>query len=68
MRVAVVVRKEADTVAGHFVVLRTLLDAVVYLGCVTDAGSPPRLAWVCGDLPKVQSLNGLAGSPYAASA
>ena len=62
LRLSAIVRKEADPVAGHFVILRTLLDAVVYLGCVSDAGD--RLhgyveIWV-------QSLNGLAGSPAAA--
>src|SRR5689334_20860449 len=36
LRLSIVVRKAPDVVAWHFVVLRTLLDAVVYLGCVTD--------------------------------
>jgi hypothetical protein len=62
LRLAAIVRKEPDPVAGHFVVLRTLLDAVVYLGCLTDAGG--RLhgyveLWV-------QSLAGLASSPASA--
>ncbi len=62
LRLCLIVRKEADPVAGYFVILRTLLDAVVYLGCITDAGG--RLhgyieIWV-------QSANGLADSPAAA--
>ena len=62
LRISVIVRKEPDPVAGHFVILRTLLDAVVYLGCITDSGD--RLhgyveIWV-------QSLAGLANSPSAA--
>ena len=62
LRLSVVARKEADSVAGHFVTLRTSLDAVMYLGCIADAGG--RLQgyveiWV-------QALNGLAGSPAAA--
>src|ERR1039457_886252 len=62
LRLCVVARKEPDAVAGHFVILRTLLDAVVYLGCLTDTGN--RLhgyveVWV-------QSLDGLAHSPAAA--
>src|ERR1700744_5673262 len=62
LRVSVIVRKDADPVAGHFVILRTLLDGVVYLGCVSDAGDHLHgyvEIWV-------QSLNGLAGSPAAA--
>jgi len=62
LRLCLIVRQEPDPVAGRFVVLRNLLDAVVYLGCITDAGG--RLhgyveIWV-------QSLAGLAGSPAAA--
>ena len=59
---SVIVRKDPDPVAGHFVTLRTLLDAVVYLGCLTDAGNKVHgyvEIWV-------QSLNGLADSPAAA--
>ena len=62
LRLSIITRKDADPVAGHFVILRTLLDAIVYLGCLTDAGN--RLhgyveIWV-------QSPAGLAGSPAAA--
>ncbi len=62
LRLAVVARQEPDPVAGHFVVLRNLLDAVVYLGCITDASN--RLhgyveIWV-------QTADGLANSPAAA--
>ena len=31
VRISIIVRKEPDPVAGHFVVLRSLLDAMVYL-------------------------------------
>jgi hypothetical protein len=37
LRLCVVVRKTADPVAGHLVVLRDTIDARVLLGCVTDA-------------------------------
>ena len=62
LRICLVTRKDADPAAGHFVTLRTLLDAIVYLGCITDSGG--RLhgyveIWV-------QSLNGLTDSPAAA--
>jgi hypothetical protein len=62
LRINIIVRKEPDPVAGHFVTLRTLLDAVVYLGCITDAGG--RLhgyveLWI-------QNLEGLADAPAAA--
>ncbi|HVT81747.1 MAG TPA: hypothetical protein VHM90_13970 [Phycisphaerae bacterium] len=62
VRVNLVVRKAPDTVAGHFVILRTLLDGIVYLGCLTDAGNRVHgyvEIWC-------QSLDGLAGSPAAA--
>src|SRR5690348_5979957 len=58
----IIARKDPDPVGGHFVILRTLLDAVVYLGCITDSAN--RLhgyveIWI-------QTLDGLAGSPAAA--
>jgi hypothetical protein len=62
VRVSIVVRKTADTVAGYFVVLRTLLDGIVYLGCLVDAGGRVHgymEIWT-------QSLDGLAASPAAA--
>lgn len=37
VRLCVLVRAEPDPVAGHLVQVRTLVDARVYLGCVTDA-------------------------------
>src|SRR3954470_3899186 len=37
LRIGVIVKKQADPVAGHLVMLRDLLDAQVYLGCVSDA-------------------------------
>ena len=68
LRLCVVARKDADPVAGHFVVLRTLLDAVVYLGSITDQGSGGARGG--GRLHGyveiwVQSLKGLAASPAA---
>jgi hypothetical protein len=38
LKVCLVVRPKADPLAGHWVVLRTLFDAWVYLGCLADAG------------------------------
>jgi hypothetical protein len=69
LRLCILARKDPDSVAGHFVILRTLLDAVVYLGCITDAGAVGRGA--AGRLHGyveiwIQSLAGLAGSPAAA--
>ena len=37
LKIGVIVKKQADPVAGHLVMLRDLLDAQVYLGCVSDA-------------------------------
>ena len=37
LRIAVLVRREADPAAGHLVVLRNTVDAQVLLGCITDA-------------------------------
>ena len=37
LRLCVLVRQTPDPVAGHFVLLRDLHDALVYLGCVADA-------------------------------
>ena len=61
LRINLIARQEPDPVAGHFVTLRTLLDAVIYLGAITDAGG--RLhgyveIWV-------QNLDGLAEAPAA---
>lgn len=38
LRVCVLVRQEPGPVGGRFVVVRDVLDASVYLGCVLDAG------------------------------
>ncbi len=38
LRICVLVKREPDPVAGHLVVLRGMLDAQVFLGCVLDAG------------------------------
>ncbi|HUO10727.1 MAG TPA: hypothetical protein VM008_20670 [Phycisphaerae bacterium] len=62
LRLNILAREQPDPVAGHFVTLRTLLDAIVYLGAITDAGG--RLhgyveIWV-------QNLDGLDMAPAAA--
>ena len=36
LRLCAVVKKQPDPVAGHLVLLRDLLDAKVYMGCVVD--------------------------------
>jgi hypothetical protein len=58
LRLCVLVRQTPDPVAGHFVMLRDLHDAVVYLGCVTDAGGVVH-EWI--EL-WVQSVDGLEAS------
>ena len=55
LRLCVLVRQTPDPAAGHFVTLRDLHDAMVYLGCVTDAAGSVR-EWV--EL-WVQSVDGL---------
>lgn len=55
LRLCVLARQTPDPVAGHFVVLRDLHDAIVYLGCVVDAGGTIR-DWL--ELA-VQSVDGL---------
>lgn len=37
MRICALVKQQPDPVTGHLVLLRDLLDAKVYLGCVVDA-------------------------------
>src|SRR5262245_8733539 len=58
LRVCVVAREAPDPMSGPFVVLRDLADAVVYLGCVTDAAGRVH-EWI--EL-WVQTLDGLEGS------
>jgi hypothetical protein len=58
LRLCVLVRQTPDPVAGHFVMLRDLHDAVVYLGCVLDAGGTVQ-EWI--EL-WVQSVDGLEAS------
>ena len=58
LKIGVIVKKQADPVAGHLVMLRDLLDAQVYLGCVSDASGRVQ-QWV---EIWVQSTSGLAGS------
>ena len=42
VRLCVLVRQTPDPAAGHLVLLRDLPDAMVYLGCLTDAGGRLR--------------------------
>src|SRR5262249_21757287 len=58
LRLCVLVRQTPDPVAGHFVLLRDLHDALVYLGCVIDACGSVR-EWV--EL-WVQNVDGLEAS------
>src|SRR6266571_3521138 len=58
LRIGVMVKKQPDPVAGHLVMLRDLLDAQVYLGCIIDALGRVQ-QWV---EIWVQSTSGLAGS------
>src|SRR5437762_6852537 len=58
LRIGVIVKKQADPVAGHLVMLRDLLDAQVYLGCVSDAAGRVQ-QWV---EVWVESTSGLAGA------
>src|SRR6266850_2580192 len=45
LRLCVLVRQTPEPAAGHLVLLRDLPDAMVYLGCLSDAGGHPR-GWV----------------------
>jgi hypothetical protein len=58
LRLCVLARQTPDPTAGHFVILRDLHDARVFVGCVTDAGGRLR-EWV--EL-WVQNVDGLDGS------
>lgn len=58
LRLCVLARQTPDPVAGHFVLLRDLHDALVYLGCVVDAGGGLR-EWI--EL-WVQNVDGLEAS------
>jgi len=55
-RLCVLVRQTPDPVTGSFVVLRDLHDALVYLGCVTDAGGRVR-EWIEVWVQNVDGLN-----------
>ncbi|MBM4032671.1 MAG: hypothetical protein FJ291_12910, partial [Planctomycetes bacterium] len=55
LRICAIVRREADAIGGHLVVLRDLVDAQVLLGCILDAGGVPQ-GWV---EIWVQNLNAL---------
>lgn len=58
MRLCVLVRQTPDPAAGHFVLLRDLHDAMVYLGCVMDAAGRLR-EWI---EVWVQNVDGLETS------
>jgi hypothetical protein len=58
VRVCVLARHTADQATGHLVLLRDLPDAMVYLGCLTDAGGHLR-EWV---EIWVQNMEGLESS------
>jgi len=58
VRLCVLTRQAPDPAGGHLVLLRDLPDAMVYLGCLTDAGGRLR-EWV--EL-WVQNVDGLAAS------
>ena len=58
LRLCVLARTAADPAAGHLVLLRSLPDTLVYLGCVTDVAGSAR-EWI--EL-WVQNVDGLAGS------
>ncbi len=62
LRINIIARQSPDPLAAQFITLRTLLDAIVYLGCITDAGG--RLhgyieLWI-------QNLDGLDSAPASA--
>jgi len=63
VRLCVLARQTPDPAAGHLVLLRDLPDAMVYLGCLTDAGGRLR-EWV--EL-WVQNMDGLESSLPALS-
>lgn len=58
LRLCVLARQTPDPAAGHLVLLRDLPDAMVYLGCLTDAGGRLR-GWA--EL-WVQNVDGLDSS------
>jgi len=58
LRLCVLVKTTADPAAGHLVLLRSLPDALVYLGCVADMAGRAR-EWI--EL-WVQNVDGLAGA------
>jgi len=58
LRLCVLVRQTPEPAAGHLVLLRDLPDAMVYLGCLSDAGGHPR-GWV---EIWVQNVDGLEAS------
>src|SRR4051795_5501365 len=63
IRLCVLARQTADAAAGHLVLLRDLPEAMVYLGCLTDAAGRLR-EWV---EIWVQNIDGLESSLPALS-
>jgi hypothetical protein len=61
LRLCVLVKQTPDPVAGHFVSLRTMLDAQVLLGCITDAAGRVQ-SWI--EL-WIQQTGQIASSPLA---
>jgi hypothetical protein len=58
IRLCVLAKKAADPAAGHLVLLRDLPDAMVYLGCLMDAGGHLR-EWI---EIWIQNMDGLESS------
>jgi hypothetical protein len=56
VRLCVLARQTPDPAAGHLVMLRDLEDAMVYLGCLTDAGGRLR-EWAEIWVQNVDALN-----------
>ena len=56
VRLCILVRQTPDPVTGSFVMLRDLHDALIYLGCITDAGGRVR-EWVELWVQNVDGLN-----------
>src|SRR5437870_1790758 len=61
LRLCAIVRKQPDPVSGHLVLLRDMLEAKVYMGCVVD--SLGRLQqWVEIWVQTVDAMGALAAS------
>jgi hypothetical protein len=63
LRLCALSKRQPDAVGGHLVVLRDLVDARVYLGCITDSGDGSGGGAVHQWVEIwVQTIDGLAGS------